>query len=174
MIKRGLVIGRFQPFHLGHLHAIKEILKKIDEVVIVVGSAQYSHRLDNPFTAGERISMIRAALNEENILLSRCWIVPVPDIHLHALWVPQVTSYTPRFSVVYSNSPLTCRLFKEARFEVKPIPFYKRSLYSATDIRQRIIKNQKWKSLVPKAVANYIKEINGAERLRELSKTDKY
>ncbi|MEM2975778.1 MAG: adenylyltransferase/cytidyltransferase family protein, partial [Candidatus Bathyarchaeia archaeon] len=49
-MKRGLFVGRFQPFHLGHLTAVKNILKSVDELVIIVGSAQYSHRLDNPFT----------------------------------------------------------------------------------------------------------------------------
>jgi len=173
MVTRGLVVGRFQPFHLGHLNALKEILKEVDEIIIVIGSAQYSHRLDNPFTAGERISMIRRALNEEGILPSQYWIIPVPDIHMHALWVSRVTSYTPSFDVVYSNSPLTCRLFKEAKFKVKSIPFYKRDLYSATEIRQKMIKKEKWENLVPEAVARYIKEIKGVERLQELAKTDK-
>ncbi|MEM1589096.1 MAG: adenylyltransferase/cytidyltransferase family protein, partial [Candidatus Bathyarchaeia archaeon] len=50
MTKRGLFVGRFQPFHKGHLQAVKEILDEVDELVIVVGSAQYSHRIDNPFT----------------------------------------------------------------------------------------------------------------------------
>ena len=57
---RALFVGRFQPFHYGHLHAIEKILEECDELVLVVGSAQMSHEHDNPFTAGERIEMIRA------------------------------------------------------------------------------------------------------------------
>jgi len=38
MTKRGLFVGRFQPFHKGHLRAVKDILGKVDELVIVVGS----------------------------------------------------------------------------------------------------------------------------------------
>ncbi|MEM3766696.1 MAG: adenylyltransferase/cytidyltransferase family protein, partial [Candidatus Bathyarchaeia archaeon] len=34
MTKRGLFVGRFQPFHKGHLHVIKEILSEVDELVI--------------------------------------------------------------------------------------------------------------------------------------------
>jgi len=67
MVKRGLIVGRFQPFHKGHLHAVKRVLEEVDEIIIVVGSAQYSHRLDNPFTAGERLLMIRRALQEAEI-----------------------------------------------------------------------------------------------------------
>ena len=62
LVNRGLYVGRFQPFHLGHLRAIKAVLKEVDEIVIVIGSAQYSHNSNNPFTAGERLVMIRRAL----------------------------------------------------------------------------------------------------------------
>ncbi|MEM3079801.1 MAG: adenylyltransferase/cytidyltransferase family protein, partial [Thermoproteota archaeon] len=54
MSSRGLFIGRFQPFHLGHLKAVEYIINRVDEVIIGIGSAQYSHTLENPFTAGER------------------------------------------------------------------------------------------------------------------------
>ena len=64
MVYRGLYVGRFQPFHLGHLDAIKYALKQADELVIVIGSAQYSHNANNPFTAGERLIMVRQALFE--------------------------------------------------------------------------------------------------------------
>ncbi|MFB0514560.1 MAG: adenylyltransferase/cytidyltransferase family protein, partial [Candidatus Bathyarchaeia archaeon] len=41
MVKRGLFVGRFQPIHKGHVKAISDILKQVDELVIVIGSAQY-------------------------------------------------------------------------------------------------------------------------------------
>jgi len=173
MVKRGLFVGRFQPFHLGHLEAIKDALKEVDELVIVVGSAQYSHRIDNPFTVGERLTMIHNALKEAKISTERCWIVPVPDVHVHMMWVSQVVGYTPKFEVVYANEPLTKRLFKEAGFKVKPVPFHQREVYSATEIRKRMLKGKNWKQLVPKSVAKYIEEIDGIQRLKDLNKTDK-
>ncbi|MEM3703010.1 MAG: nicotinamide-nucleotide adenylyltransferase [Candidatus Bathyarchaeia archaeon] len=173
MVKRGLFVGRFQPFHLGHLSVVKDILKEVEELVIVVGSAQYSHRIDNPFTTGERLVMIRKALEEAGIDYRRIWIVPVPDIHIHMVWVSAVEGYTPRFDVVYSNEPLTRRLFKEAEYEVKSIRFHKRKAYSATEIRKRILKGENWEELVPKSVAEFIKEIGGVERLKDLTKSDK-
>ena len=173
MVKRGIFVGRFQPFHRGHLEALKNILKNIDELVIVVGSSQYSHRMDNPFTTGERVTMIRLGLEEEKILPSRYWIVPVPDAHVHMVWVAQVLGYTPTFDVVYTNEPLTRRLFIEAGFKVEPVPFHKREVYSSTEIRKRILTRKNWEELVPKSVARFIKEIDGDERLRDLAKTDK-
>jgi len=173
MAKRALFVGRFQPFHLGHLEAVKKILEENDEVVIVVGSSQYSHTLQNPFTTGERITMIRLALNEAGIDYGKYWIIPVPDMHIHMIWVSEVIGYTPNFDVVYTNEPLTKRLFEEAGFRVKPIPFYKRKIYSATEIRKRMLENNKWEELVPRTVAEFIKKIDGVKRIRDLAKTDK-
>jgi len=173
MAKRALFIGRFQPFHKGHLEAVRMILKENDEIIIAVGSAQYSHKLENPFTAGERITMIRRALENEGIDLKQVWIIPIPDVHVHMMWISEVIGYTPKFNVVYTNEPLTKRLFIEAGFEVKPIPFIKRKIYSATEIRRRMIEDGDWEELVPKAVAEYIKEIDGVQRVKDLTKTDK-
>lgn len=165
-------MGRFQPFHLGHLHAVKHILSEVDEAIMVIGSAQYSHRLDNPFTAGERVTMVRKALDEARIPPSKYWIIPIRDMHVHMMWVAEVKGYTPKFEVVYSNEPLTQRLFTEAGFQVKSIPFNKRHLYLATEIRERILKNENWTDLVPRSVAEYIGEIDGVGRLQDLAKTD--
>lgn len=173
MVKRGLFVGRFQPFHLGHLAAIKDVLKEVDELVIVIGSAQCSHNLNNPFTAGERLIMVRKALEEAGIDYSRVWVVPVPDAHLHMMWVSAVEGYTPSFSVVYSNEPLTRRLFIEAKYRVKSIRFHERKLYSSTEIRERMLKGESWEKLVPRSVAVFIKEIDGVNRLRDLTKSDK-
>jgi nicotinamide-nucleotide adenylyltransferase len=172
-MSRGLYVGRFQPFHLGHLHAVKYILSHVDEAVIVIGSAQYSHRLDNPFTAGERLTMIRKALNEAEIHPSNYWLIPIRDMNVHMMWVAEVRGYTPDFQSVYSNEPLTKRLFQEAGFPVKPIPFSKRRLYLATEIRERMLQNKSWTDLVPDGVAAFIQEIDGVNRLQDLSKTDK-
>ncbi|NWG11643.1 nicotinamide-nucleotide adenylyltransferase [Candidatus Bathyarchaeota archaeon] len=173
MVKRGLFVGRFQPFQLGHLKAIKGILAEVDELVIVIGSAQYSHNVNNPFTAGERLVMVCRALEEAKINHSRFWIVPVPDVHLHMMWVSAVEGYTPHFDVVYSNEPLTRRLFMEAGYKVKAILFHERKLYSSTEIRERMLKGKSWKKLVPKSVAAFIEKIDGINRLRDLNKTDK-
>jgi nicotinamide-nucleotide adenylyltransferase len=172
MLRRGVFVGRFQPFHKGHLEVIKKITKKVDELVIIVGSSQYSHRLNNPFTAGERITMIRKALEEDGIKLQKIWVIPVPDIHQHMLWVAQIVGYAPKFDVVFSNEPLTSRLFKEAGFKVEPLPFIKREVYLATEIRKRMMAGENWKELVPSSVAKFIEEIGGDVRLRELNKPD--
>ncbi len=174
MVTRGLYVGRFQPFHLGHLGAVKAVLKEVDELVIVIGSAQYSHKPHNPFTAGERLSMIRGALQEAKLSPQKLWVVPVPDVHLHMLWVSAVEGYTPKFNVCYSNEALTQRLFSEAGYPIKKIPFFDRKQYMSTVIREKMLKcDDGWVELVPKSVADFIREIDGVNRLRDLARTDK-
>lgn len=172
MARRALFIGRFQPFHNGHLYAVKKILEEADELIIAVGSAQMSHELDNPFTAGERIEMIRRTLNSEGIDPSRYLIIPVHDAPAHRVWVSQVESQTPRFDVVYTNQPLTRRLLSEAGYEVRSIRPYMREIYEATEIRRRILSGEDWSMLVPREVYDFVKEIDGEGRIRDLAKTD--
>jgi nicotinamide-nucleotide adenylyltransferase len=173
LINRGLYVGRFQPFHLGHLDAIKKVLAKVDELVIVIGSAQHSHHLENPFTAGERLVMIRHALQEANIDLNRVWIVPVPDMHLHMLWVSAVEGYTPKFNVLYSNESLTRRLFLEAGYKVENISLFERQTFASTFVREKMLKGENWSRLVPESVAEFIERIDGVNRLKDLTQTDK-
>lgn len=170
---RALYVGRFQPFHLGHLEAVKYILKNSPEIIIVIGSAQHSHTLEDPFTAGERATMVRLALNEAGIDPSRYFIIPVTDIDIHGIWVSHVISFVPSFDLVYSNEPLTRRLFIESGFKVKSIPFFRRRVCSATEIRKRMLHDENWTELLPKAVVEFIKEIDGIRRLQELAKSDK-
>lgn len=169
----GLYVGRFQPFHLGHLEAVKHILGKVDDLVIIVGSAQESHTLENPFTAGERITMIRLALKEAGISPEKYTVLPLPDAEFHKVWVSHLLSQTPSFDIVYTNEPLTFRLLKEAGLKVEHVPMFSRNLYTATEVRKRLLANDRWEQLLPKPVAQYVKKIGGDERLRDISESDK-
>ena len=80
---RGLYIGRFQPYHLGHSQVIQVIAEKVDEIIIGIGSAQQSHQTNNPFTAGERVLMVSQAVEK---LDAKTHIIPIEDIHRNSLW----------------------------------------------------------------------------------------
>src|ERR671922_1103006 len=101
-IIRGLMVGRFQPFHNGHLSLAKQILGECDELIIAIGSAQFNYTYKDPFTAGERISMIHAALSESKIDLGRCYIIPVVNDENNARWFAHLKSMVPYFDVLYS------------------------------------------------------------------------
>jgi nicotinamide-nucleotide adenylyltransferase len=172
MVRRGILIGRFQPPHKGHVEVFKKILREVDELIVGIGSAQESHTLENPFTAGERVLMISKALAEAGVDLSRTHIIPIPDANNNAIWVSHVVSLSPPFEVVYSGNPLVKRLFKEAGFETKTLSMFKRKEYWGTEIRDRMIKGKNWENLVPKSVLGVMKEIKAVERLKDLSKSD--
>ncbi|MCL7385838.1 MAG: nicotinamide-nucleotide adenylyltransferase [Thaumarchaeota archaeon] len=171
-MRRALFIGRFQPIHMGHVEAIKHILSENDELIIVVGSAQYSHTFDNPFTAGERIEMVRMALEEAGIDLRKVLIIPVPDVGSHSMWVAHVKSLTPSFQTVYTNNPLVTQLFMEAGYEVKPIEMFRRNELIATRIRKMMVEDEDWRALVPKSVAQFIDKIDGVKRIKTIVSTD--
>ena len=54
----GFLIGRFQPFHFGHLEAVNFALSNVDQLYIGIGSSNKSYQPRNPFTAKERNKMI--------------------------------------------------------------------------------------------------------------------
>ncbi len=168
----GLYVGRFQPFHLGHLEAVRHILGEVDELVIVVGSAQQSHTLENPFTAGERITMVRLAMKDDGVRADHYTVMPLPDAEFHTVWVAHLLSQTPEFQVAFTNEPLTGRLLKEEGVRVEKIPFFHRDAYTATEVRRRMLNGGDWEALLPKSVAVYLKKIGGVERLKEISLSD--
>jgi nicotinamide-nucleotide adenylyltransferase len=171
-MKTALLVGRYQPFHNGHMEVVKKILEECDMLVIGVGSAQYSHTKENPFSGGERLSMIAEALADEKIPLHRYVIVPIPDINNNALWVSHVKAYCPPFDVAYTRNPLSKRLFEEASIKVKQQPQFDREKYSGTRIREKMIADGDWEDLVPTGVARAIKKMGGVQRLREVIGTD--
>ena len=164
---KALFIGRFQPFHKGHLQILKNASKEYEEIIIGLGSSQYGYTLKDPFTSEERKLMIEKTLKKTGIKNYR--IELIPDIHNYPKWVPYVTSIIPDFDVVLSNSSLTKRLFSENGYKVNETPLYDRNKYSGKEIRRRILNDEQWIDLVPEPVYNVIKEINGVKRLKKLA-----
>ncbi|MEM1772381.1 MAG: nicotinamide-nucleotide adenylyltransferase [Desulfurococcaceae archaeon] len=164
-MSRALFIGRFQPFHNGHMYAVKHILESHDELVIVVAAAQYNYTMDNPFTAGERIEMIKLALEE---LYSKCYIIPVDNIPNNFEWPRHVLSYTPRVNIVYSNNEFVKLLFKNYGIEVENTPVLPG--VSGTIIRKAMAEGVNWKHMVPRRVVEFIESIKGEERVKAIWK----
>ena len=158
-----MYIGRFQPFHLGHLDALKQVLKREKHVIIVIGSAEDHGTSENPFTAGERYTMIEASLEEASISREKYAIIPVRDIHNDDKWVEHVQRLTSPFDTVYTGSPITKKLFKKSK-KHQVIDLKKRLPISATMVR-KIIKSGKAKKLeelIPKAVVKIVEKIIAA------------
>jgi nicotinamide-nucleotide adenylyltransferase len=174
LVRRGLFLGRFQPYHNGHHAVIKQILQsqEIDELIIAIGSAQESHTLKDPFTAGERILMITKALHELKPSITT-YVLPIEDIARNSLYVAHIRSLTPPFEIVYSNNPLVQQLFEERGIVVRALPYVERAQWDGTKIRELMLQGDQWKEHVPAAVAQVIEEINGVARLRRICQSDK-
>jgi len=161
---RALFVGRFQPFHLGHLSVVQKILTEMDEIIIAIGSAENNFLSDNPFTASERMELIRIALDEAKIPREKYWIVAVRNIDNYALWVEHLTKLVPKFEVVYSGSAIVQELFKKhGKFKINSVE--EKIKINATIVREKISTNQDWEKLVPLATVKLIKEFGGEERL---------
>jgi nicotinamide-nucleotide adenylyltransferase len=168
-LKRGLYIGRFQPFHKGHLCSVKWCSDKVDELIVVVGSCDKSFELKNPFTAGERIEIIREnIITEIKEKCDKIILIPVPDVGVHLLWTYNMDLLIPRYSTVFTNDPFTSMLYKERGIEIIHPDLVSREFLSATEVRHRIASDKNWEELVPTSTIKLINEIEGVERVKNL------
>jgi len=165
---RGLLVGRFQPFHRGHLELVRGLVERTPpvELLIVIGSAEQAFTWENPFTAGERFEMIERSLREAGMVPAT--IVPVPDISRHGLWVRYLEGLLPPFERVYTHNPLTRMLFEQARYPVESPPLFDRVRHEGSRIREMLSRGEDVGGLVPPAVSRYLEEIGAADRLRLL------
>jgi len=163
-MKRGLFIGRFQPFHNGHHTAIRKMGQELQELIIGIGSAQYSNYLTNPFTAEERELMIRRSLDGFPIPYQ---VVHIPDIHDFPRWVDHVTSLTPDFDVIYSGNTIVKELFLKKDVEVRA-PYKDETAIPGTEVRMQMVRGDNWQSYVPNGSLETLLEIKGENRLREI------
>ncbi|HJJ27860.1 MAG TPA: nicotinamide-nucleotide adenylyltransferase [Methanocorpusculum sp.] len=168
-MRRGLYIVRFQPFHNGHLGVIEEIAEEVDELIIGIGSADVSHSLTDPFTAGERVLMVTRSLAHLQIPL---YVIPIEDVNRNALWVAHVKSIVPPFDVVFSSNPLVVQLFREAGCAVQTHSMLSRDFLSGTVIRSLMLEGGDFEEYLPEEAVSVIREIGGLERMCEIAKRD--
>ncbi len=168
---RGLFVGRFQPFHRGHLETLRAIRRgrPSEEILIGIGSAQESYTPENPFTAGERFDMIELSLKEAH--LSDIVPIPIPDIHRHFLWVRYLEGILPPFARVYTNNPLTRTLFEATGHPVESPPLFERDRWEGSKIRAALRRGDAVDDLVPPAVAHWLERHRASARLRSIGET---
>lgn len=162
----GLLIGRFQPFHLGHLDALRFALSKVDRLWVGLGSSNKPLQKNNPFSAEERKKMILDSVDES--VKKRIEIYPIPDLENHLKWIELIDTLVPKFDIVFTNDELTQHLYSKRAVQVMPIPFTKRDTLSGTNIRDLITNDQKWEDLVPEGTKNFLNTIGAKQRLKNL------
>ena len=162
----GLLIGRFQPFHLGHLEALQFALSKVDKLWLGLGSSNKPIAKNNPFSAEERKQMILSSINDS--MKNKITIYFIPDVDNHVKWIEKIGTIVPNFDIIFSNDSLTNHLYSKRTVQVISIPFLKRDQLSGTRIRDLIKSDQKWDDLVPSGTKLFLENLDVQNRLEIL------
>ena len=149
----GLLIGRFQPFHNGHLWLIKHALKFIDKLVIGIGSANVQDK-NNSFTYKERKKMVKEVVRREfvvaahfNSLVTK--IVPLDDFHNDEKWFQNTLRQTGPVAVVIGNNEWVNGIFEKRGYPILRVGYYKRYLLEGEKIRELMKTGRSWQKRVP-------------------------
>ena len=170
-----LYLGCFQPFHNGHLAVVRYLRTTSERLIIALGSPNPPVRtFHDPFSYRERSEMVVSALSDAEIDIDG--IFSVPDINDSANWVDYVLDIVPHVDLVFSTSDTDRVLWaKKARTngrwhkypELLDKVFFEREKYEGTQIRNMLADgNEKWRELVPPAVAGMLDKCKAGELLK--------
>jgi len=162
----GLLIGRFQPFHLGHLAALRFALPKVDKLWLGLGSSNKPMEKNNPFSVDERKKMILSSIDDS--IKNKISIFPIPDLDNHVKWIQNIDTIVPDYEIIFSNDPMTEHLYSKRKIQVTAIPFLKRDQLSGTRLRDLIKSDQKWDDLVPEGTKILLENLDAKNRLKIL------
>lgn len=164
----GMILGRFQPFHLEHLRYFRLAWEKSEKVIVgitnpdpsaILEDASSPHRHlpeENPFTFFERLAMIQDTLREEGFPMERIYITPLP-IHNPERWRYYIPDGTAIFVVAYSPwEKKKAERLRSAGFEVVVAGHLDKKI-SGQKIRSLIQSNGDWERMVPPAVARFMR-----------------
>lgn len=146
--KVGVVVGRFQPFHLGHKYLIEKALQKVDQLVVVVAATNLNDD-DNPYNAKKRIGFVKQFVKEEGLTDKISKIVPLKNVPDDAVWLKNLLNLTGKVDVVIGDNEWVNGIFENANIPALRIGHYKRNTLEGTKIRKLMKDNKKWQSRVP-------------------------
>lgn len=93
-----IFIGRFQPFHKGHLSSLKFAESISDNIIILIGSSHSPRTIKNPFTFDERKNQIENVILSEGMKLNQIAIEPLEDYpYSNNSWITSVQGITNKF-----------------------------------------------------------------------------
>ena len=162
----GLLIGRFQPFHLGHLDAVLFALSRVENLWIGIGSSNKHNEKKNPFTADEREDMITSSI--EPSIIDRIKIFNIPDVVNHEKWTFEIDKIVPKYDIVFTNDEFTKTLFGKRGIDIITVTLKERERFSGTNIRQLITDDKNWRDFVPTGTQSVLEKINANQRLKNL------
>ena len=151
-----LIVGRFQPFHNGHLFLIKKALEKAEKIIIGIGSANMSDE-NNPIDFETRKKVIKAVAYKEKIFGDRLIkIVPLDDFFDDKKWLKNLEKQVGKFDLAFGNNDWTNNILKKAGYKVLKVDYYKRDLFEGWRIRKLIKEGKKWQDRVPEYIVSWL------------------
>lgn len=173
-MKRSLIIGRFQPFHIGHLSLMRYALSVSDELIIIIGSANKSHTIINPFTIEERNEMMNLIIKEE-FFEKPVYINNISDFSKDEEWFSQLKNLVPEFDVFVSgNNPGYKTMQKIFEHQNISVSILKNSInIDASWIREELKNGKKnITQFLHISTVRYLEKINGTQRIKNSNKND--
>ena len=181
----GIVIGRFQPFHIAHRELIKHSLSLADKVIVILGSARSASDVRNPFTPAMREEIIRACFPEDS---SRLIFRAVRDYPYNDhVWTAEVQNVVSEISdetdgakiaiigFFKDRSSYYLNLFPQWNFEEFYVSDKKLLNINATMIREKFFTEiADWKEFLPAQVAVTLEVFKQTETFPHLQKEFAY
>lgn len=144
-----LIVGRFQPFHNGHLYLLRTALQIADQIVIAVGSSNSTDQDNNPLSFSARRALLEKVVAHEGWQTKVKKIVASPDFPSDEVWLRTLLENVGEFEVAVGNNDWTNGVLSQAGYDIVEIPLLKREEFQGTYIRQRIRANESWQERVP-------------------------
>ena len=180
----GIVIGRFQPFHLAHQNLIQHSLSLAEKVIVILGSARSASDVKNPFTPAMREEIIRACFPEDakRLIFRSVRDYPYND----HVWTAEVQNIVSEISEEDSakiamvgffkdRSSYYLNLFPQWHFEEFYISDKKLLSLNATLIRERFFtESEDWKEFLPTQVSAALDVFRQTEIFPNLQKEFAY
>lgn len=178
--KLGMIHGRFQPFHNGHLIYALEAWKLSEKLIIGITNPDPSqtkenphspHRhlpQNNPFTFWERFEMIKNSLLEHDLERTDFEIIPFP-INYPERWkyyLPPDAVHFIRFRNEWSQEKID--LFKRQQITLIVLKNQEGIDITGMEVRRRLAQNQGWQELVPNGTGKVLEKLDATKRLRKI------
>jgi nicotinamide-nucleotide adenylyltransferase len=170
-VRRGMIHGRFQPFHLGHLEYLRGAAERCDELFVGITNpdpTRIRHEPSdparhlpesNPWTYAERLLMVKAAARDLGLGLERVHVIPFP-VNEPDLWPAYVPEDVTQFLRLFSDWGGTkLDRMRAAGYEVVVLDEGAEKEVSGADVREALREGGDWETLVPPGVARVIREL---------------
>ena len=165
---QGMIHGRFQPFHNGHLEYLRAAAARSDELFVGITNPDPRRIKEeptdplrhlpesNPFTYTERLLMIEAVAHDERIPVH---VIPFP-VNEPELWPAYVPAGVTQYLRLFSNWGGTkLERLREAGYEVVILDEGAVKEISGVEVREALRDGRGWEPLVPPGVARMIRSL---------------